>query len=129
MTTALDTSILPPLPLPSGITSRYVDCSPNSLIFHILESKPTTITTSTPVVLLIHGFPELAFSWRHILPQLSSQPNNFYAIALDQRGYGRTHPAPSASPLPQTSFRPLNLIRDVLHLCPGHLLREMCGLP
>ncbi len=40
-----------------------------------------------PVVLL-HGFPELAFSWRHQLPSLAAA--GFRAIAPDQRGYGRT---------------------------------------
>ena len=40
-----------------------------------------------PVVLL-HGFPELAFSWRYQLPALEAA--GFRAIAPDQRGYGRT---------------------------------------
>lgn len=116
MTDYLDPSKLAPLPLPPSITSRYVDTSPHSLIFHVLESKPQSHSTSTPVILLIHGFPELAFSWRHIMPLLSSPPYNYHAIAFDQRGYGRTHPPESSSPLPQESFRPVNLIRDTLHL-------------
>lgn len=41
----------------------------------------------TPVV-LCHGFPELAYSWRHQLPALAAA--GFRAIAPDQRGYGRT---------------------------------------
>jgi pimeloyl-ACP methyl ester carboxylesterase len=40
-----------------------------------------------PVVLL-HGFPELAYSWRHQLPALAA--GGFRAIAPDQRGYGRS---------------------------------------
>lgn len=40
-----------------------------------------------PVVLL-HGFPELAYSWRYQLPALANA--GFRAIAPDQRGYGRT---------------------------------------
>lgn len=39
-------------------------------------------------VVLCHGFPELAFSWRYQLPSLASA--GFWAIAADQRGYGRT---------------------------------------
>ncbi|NVN89388.1 MAG: alpha/beta hydrolase [Desulfuromonadales bacterium] len=39
-------------------------------------------------VVLCHGFPELAFSWRHQLPALASA--GFRAIAPDQRGYGST---------------------------------------
>ena len=41
----------------------------------------------TPVV-LCHGFPEIAYSWRHQLPALARA--GFRAIAPDQRGYGRT---------------------------------------
>jgi len=39
-------------------------------------------------VVLCHGFPELAFSWRHQLPALAAA--GFRAIAPDQRGYGAT---------------------------------------
>lgn len=43
--------------------------------------------SGTPVILL-HGFPELAYSWRHQLPALANA--GFRAIAPDQRGYGAT---------------------------------------
>jgi pimeloyl-ACP methyl ester carboxylesterase len=63
--------------------------------------EPTTIRTNgidmaiyeagpkdgLPVV-LCHGFPELAYSWRHQLPALAAA--GFRAIAPDQRGYGHT---------------------------------------
>jgi epoxide hydrolase A/B len=39
-----------------------------------------------PAVVLLHGFPELAYSWRHQLPALAGA--GFRAIAYDQRGYG-----------------------------------------
>ncbi|HEY5678598.1 MAG TPA: alpha/beta hydrolase [Pseudomonadales bacterium] len=39
-------------------------------------------------VVLCHGFPELAYSWRHQLQALADA--GFHAIAPDQRGYGRT---------------------------------------
>ena len=41
-----------------------------------------------PAVILLHGFPELAYSWRHQLPALAAA--GYRAIAPDQRGYGRT---------------------------------------
>jgi len=41
-----------------------------------------------PAVLMCHGFPELAYSWRHQIPALASA--GFHAIAPDQRGYGLT---------------------------------------
>ena len=39
-------------------------------------------------IVLCHGFPELAYSWRHQLPALAAA--GYRAIAPDQRGYGRT---------------------------------------
>jgi pimeloyl-ACP methyl ester carboxylesterase len=51
---------------------------------------------SGPAVVLCHGFPELAFSWRHQLPALAAA--GFRAIAPDQRGYGASdRPEPIAS--------------------------------
>ncbi|MDJ0939358.1 MAG: alpha/beta hydrolase [Woeseiaceae bacterium] len=46
-----------------------------------------------PAVILLHGFPELAFSWRFQLPALAAA--GYRAIAPDQRGYGRTDGADS----------------------------------
>jgi pimeloyl-ACP methyl ester carboxylesterase len=39
-----------------------------------------------PVVLLAHGFPELAYSWRHQIPVLAAA--GYHVLAPDQRGYG-----------------------------------------
>ncbi len=39
-----------------------------------------------PVVLLAHGFPELAYSWRHQITTLAEA--GFHVLAPDQRGYG-----------------------------------------
>ena len=39
-----------------------------------------------PVVILAHGFPELAFSWRHQIPALAAA--GYRVLAPDQRGYG-----------------------------------------
>lgn len=41
-----------------------------------------------PLVLLIHGFPELWYSWRYQLQFLAE--SGFRAVAFDQRGYGRS---------------------------------------
>ena len=61
--------------------------------------------TGSPVVLL-HGFPELAYSWRHQLPALADA--GFRAIAPDQRGYGRT-----TVPANVSDYRMSELIADV----------------
>ena len=61
--------------------------------------------SGAPVVLL-HGFPELAFSWRHQLPALADA--GFRAIAPDQRGYGRTTAPPNVA-----DYRVSELIADL----------------
>ncbi len=48
-----------------------------------------------PAVILLHGFPELAFSWRFQLPALAQA--GFRAIAVDQRGYGRSDVPPAVA--------------------------------
>ena len=43
---------------------------------------------SGPPVILAHGFPELAYSWRHQIPVLAEA--GYRVLAPDQRGYGRS---------------------------------------
>ena len=54
-------SNFPPLPLPDGIVENYVYCPTNGLTFHTLESGYTP-ERDNPLVILCHGYPELAFS-------------------------------------------------------------------
>ena len=56
----------------------------NGIDMAVYEAGPKN---GFPVV-LCHGFPELAFSWRHQLPALAAA--GYRAIAPDQRGYGGT---------------------------------------
>jgi pimeloyl-ACP methyl ester carboxylesterase len=65
-------SALTALPLPEGVRSRHVRID-TGLDMHLLEAGHTDAgTTSKPLVLLLHGFPELAFSWRHQLTALGN---------------------------------------------------------
>lgn len=59
-----------------------------------------------PPVVLLHGFPEIAYSWRHQLPALAGA--GYRAIAPDQRGYGRTEVPPDVR-----DYRVDELIADV----------------
>lgn len=70
-------------PVVEGVRSRFVDTA-TGLRMHVLEAG----TPGRPVVLLLHGFPELAYSWRHQLPVLAEA--GYHIIAPDQRGYGGT---------------------------------------
>ncbi|GAA4692578.1 alpha/beta hydrolase [Pseudonocardia yuanmonensis] len=56
---------------------------------HVVEDGPP----DGPVVVLSHGFPELAYSWRHQIPALAAA--GYRVLAPDQRGYGRSS-APEA---------------------------------
>lgn len=69
--------------LQDGITSRIVSCV-NGLEMHVLEAGQV----GAPVMLLLHGFPELSFSWRKVMVPLADA--GFHVVAPDQRGYGRT---------------------------------------
>jgi pimeloyl-ACP methyl ester carboxylesterase len=48
-----------------------------------------------PAVVLCHGFPEIAYSWRRQLPALAAA--GFRAVAPDQRGYGGTERPPAVT--------------------------------
>jgi pimeloyl-ACP methyl ester carboxylesterase len=105
---------LPPLEsavLPSGIRSRFLD-GINGLRMHVLEAGFET--AGRPCVLLLHGFPELAYSWRKVMLPLAAA--GFHVVAPDQRGYGRTTGWDGDYDGDLASFRLLNLVRDKLTL-------------
>jgi pimeloyl-ACP methyl ester carboxylesterase len=97
--------------LPAGIRSRFVD-GINGLRMHILEAGFER--EGRPCVMLLHGFPELAFSWRKVMLPLASA--GFHVIAPDQRGYGRTTGWDAAYDGDLRSFCLLNIVRDTLGL-------------
>src|SRR5947207_5610642 len=97
--------------LPDGVRARFVD-GVNGLSMHILEAGFET--PGRPLVLLLHGFPELAYSWRKIIVPLAEA--GFQIVAPDQRGYGRTTGWDPDYDGDLASFRMLNLARDALGL-------------
>ncbi len=104
--TALETATLP-----AGIRSRFVD-GINGLRIHILEAGFET--RGRPCVLLLHGFPELAYSWRKVMLPLAEA--GYHVVAPDQRGYGRTTGWDGNYDGDLPSFRMLNIVRDALGL-------------
>jgi pimeloyl-ACP methyl ester carboxylesterase len=54
----------------------------NGIDMHIAEAG------TGPLVVMVHGFPGLWYSWRHQLPALAEA--GWHAVAVDQRGYGRS---------------------------------------
>jgi pimeloyl-ACP methyl ester carboxylesterase len=95
--------------LPTGIRSRMID-NGNGLNMHVLEAGEA----DKPAVLLLHGFPELAYSWRKVIPKLASA--GYHVIAPDQRGYGLTTGWDGDYDGDLGKFRFLNLVRDTLGL-------------
>ena len=105
---------LPPLDgavLAAGIRSRFVP-DINGLRVHVLEAGFEE--RGRPCVLLLHGFPEIAYSWRRIMPALAA--SGFHVVAPDQRGYGRTTGWSADYDGDLRPFRILNAARDALGL-------------
>jgi pimeloyl-ACP methyl ester carboxylesterase len=65
--------------------------------------------TGAPVVLLAHGFPELAYSWRHQIPALAEA--GYRVLAPDQRGYGG-----SSKPGAVDAYNVVELSADIVGL-------------
>lgn len=96
---------------PAGIRAGFAP-NGNGLTLHYLEAGFET--AGRPRLLLLHGFPELAYSWRKVMPALAAA--GFHVIAPDQRGYGRTVGWDPAYDGDLASYRALNLVRDAMGL-------------
>src|SRR5690348_3940502 len=108
---ATDALPLPSEVLPAGVRARFVPAV-NGLTMHILEAGFEA--AGRPLVLLLHGFPELAWSWRKVMVPLAEA--GLHVVAPDQRGYGRTTGWDADYDGDVASFRMLNLTRDTLGL-------------
>ncbi|KAF5182911.1 Epoxide hydrolase a [Thalictrum thalictroides] len=84
-----------------GIEHRMVTV--NGIKMHIAEKG------KGPVVLFLHGFPQLWYTWRHQM--LSLAANGYRAVAPDLRGYGDTD-APSSF----DSYTSLSIVGDLVAL-------------
>lgn len=102
----------PRLPgLDRSIRSRFID-GVNGLRMHILECGHEQ--PGRPMLLLLHGFPELAYSWRKVMPLLAQA--GYYVVAPDQRGYGQTTGWDPDYDGDLRQFRILNVAKDALAL-------------
>src|SRR4051812_12681677 len=93
--------------LPVGIREQYVP-GVNGLTVHVLEAGFES--PKRPAVLLLHGFPELAYSWRKVMLPLAAAA--YHVIAPDLRGYGRTTGSDNEFDGNFASFRTHALSRD-----------------
>ncbi|HEY2592373.1 MAG TPA: alpha/beta hydrolase [Chloroflexota bacterium] len=83
------------------VAHRFVET--NGIRMHIAEAG------SGPLVVLLHGFPESWYSWRHQLAALSEA--GFHVVAPDQRGYGQTD-----RPEAVEDYTMFHLVGDVIGL-------------
>jgi pimeloyl-ACP methyl ester carboxylesterase len=109
--------------LPDGVRSRFL-ADVNGLRVHFLEAGFET--AGRPAVLLLHGFPELAYSWRKVMPALAAA--GFHVVAPDLRGYGRTAGWDPEYDGDLGSFRLLNAVRDALGLLAGLGYASVAGV-
>ncbi len=109
--------------LPAGIRSRIVP-GVNGIAMHVLEAgyEPA----GRPALLLVHGFPELAYSWRRVMLPLAQA--GFHVIAPDQRGYGRSGGTDVSFDDDLTPFSTLNRVRDLLALVHALGHREVAAV-
>ena len=108
-------------PLPAGIRTRDVP-GINGLTMHVLEAGDP----ANPCLLLLHGFPELAYSWRKIVLPLAAA--GYHVLAPDQRGYGRTTGWDPDYDGDLASFRMLNLVRDAVGLLTAYGIRKVAAV-
>jgi pimeloyl-ACP methyl ester carboxylesterase len=97
--------------LPRGIRSRRIDTN-NQVTLHILEAGFET--SGRPCIVLLHGFPELAYTWRNQMLPLAGA--GYHVIAPDARGYGLSAPHPVAYGDDIVPYSMFNRVADVLGL-------------
>jgi pimeloyl-ACP methyl ester carboxylesterase len=109
--------------LPAGVRSRFVN-NGNGMTMHVLEAgfEPGT----RPFVVLLHGFPELAYSWRKVMPVLASA--GYHVIAPDLRGYGRSSGTDVKYDDDIAPFRTMNGVRDILGLVTAFGVRSAAAV-
>ncbi|MSP04394.1 MAG: alpha/beta hydrolase [Acetobacteraceae bacterium] len=107
--------------LADEVRTRTVD-NINGLSMHVLEAGDP----GRPCLLLLHGFPELAYSWRKVMLPLAAA--GYFVIAPDQRGYGRTEGWDTDYDGDLASYRMLNLARDALGLVAAYGYRHVAAV-
>lgn len=98
-------------PADSGITIREV--AANGRVFEVAEAG-----SGDHLILCLHGFPELNFSWRHQMPLLASM--GYRVWAPNQRGYGRSSRPPGIA-----AYAADHLVADAAALIDASGAREV----
>ncbi len=110
-----------PIPWPVGVRSRQLP-QVNGLDLHLAEAGDP----GHPCVLLLHGFPDLAWGWRRVLAPLAAA--GYYVLAPDLRGYGRTTGWEATYQADLRPFSWLNLVKDLVALLDRLPVERVYGL-
>ena len=105
------------------IKSHKIDISAGLNVHYLEASKNNIKINKKPIALLLHGFPELSFSWRKIMPNLANE--GFRVIAPDMRGYGLTSGGTKRYNVNISEYRLLNLATDILSLLSALKINEI----
>ena len=109
--------------LPRGVRSRFV-ANVNGIRMHVLEAGFEG--PRRPAVLLVHGFPELAYSWRKVIPPIAAA--GYHVIAPDLRGYGRTSGTDVRYDDDLSGWRTLNEVTDMVALVSAFGYRSVAAV-
>ena len=94
------------------IKSHKINISTGLNVHYLEASLDKYNNKNQPVILLLHGFPELSFSWRKIMPTLAKE--GFKVIAPDMRGYGLTSGGAKHYNSDISEYRLMSLSTDIL---------------
>ncbi|KAL6893754.1 hypothetical protein ACP4OV_007852 [Aristida adscensionis] len=97
---------------------RHRQVEANGISMHVAEAGPAGGSGSAPAVLLVHGFPELWYSWRHQMRALAAR--GYRCLAPDLRGYGGT-----AAPPDPASYTIFHIVGDLVALLDALRLRQV----
>jgi pimeloyl-ACP methyl ester carboxylesterase len=107
--------------LPRGLRARVVN-NVNGIRMHVLEAG----ANGSPAVLLVHGFPELAYSWRKVMAPIAAA--GYHAIAPDLRGYGRSGGTDVTFDDDLAPWRTLNEVTDMVALVSAFGYRSVAAV-
>jgi pimeloyl-ACP methyl ester carboxylesterase len=123
---------LDPAVLPRGIRASLVG-NVNGIRMHVLEAgyqAPVSGAAGAPgrrpAVLLVHGFPELAYSWRKVMLPIAAA--GYHVIAPDLRGYGRTDGTNVSFDADLSPWRTLNEVTDMVALVSAFGYRSVAAV-
>jgi pimeloyl-ACP methyl ester carboxylesterase len=109
--------------LPAGVRSRIIG-GVNGISMHVLEAGFEA--PGRPGLLLVHGFPELGYSWRKVMQPLADA--GYHVMAPDQRGYGRSGGVDVGFDDDLSPFSTLNRVRDMMALVSALGHRSVAGV-